>query len=128
MSHLVVCFYIFPFEFTSPSPVYLASTKWIWVALSIDLKKEVTSCQDSVPMRREVWSTSRSCFQNEAGLYTRCPFSNDVGLDTRCKLPDDVGLHTSQVESSTVRVLVALVKAERQRATAVENVAEFLKK
>ena len=55
-------------------------------------------------MRREVWSTSRSCFQNEAGL------------------------HTSQVESSAVRVLVALVKAERKRATALENVAEFLKK
>jgi hypothetical protein len=32
------------------------------------------------------------------------------------------------VESSTVRVLVALVKAERKRATALENVAEFLKK
>ena len=32
------------------------------------------------------------------------------------------------MESSTVRVLVALVKAERKRATALENVAEFLKK
>jgi flagellar biosynthesis chaperone FliJ len=32
------------------------------------------------------------------------------------------------VESSTVRVLVALVKAERKRAAALENVAEFLKK
>ena len=30
--------------------------------------------------------------------------------------------------SSAVRVLVALVKAERKRATALENVAEFLKK
>ena len=29
-SHLVVCFYLFiPFEFTSSSSVYLASTKWI---------------------------------------------------------------------------------------------------
>ena len=36
--------------------------------------------------------------------------------------------HTSQVESSAVRVLVALVKAERKRAAALENVAEFLKK
>ena len=32
------------------------------------------------------------------------------------------------MESSTVRVLVALVKAERKRATTLENVAEFLKK
>ena len=32
------------------------------------------------------------------------------------------------MESSTVRVLVALVKAERKRAAALENVAEFLKK
>lgn len=32
------------------------------------------------------------------------------------------------MESSVVRVLVALVKAERKRATALENVAEFLKK
>ena len=32
------------------------------------------------------------------------------------------------MESSTVRVLVALVKAERMCATALENVAEFLKK
>ena len=32
------------------------------------------------------------------------------------------------MESSTVRVLVALVKAERKHATALENVAEFLKK
>ena len=32
------------------------------------------------------------------------------------------------MESSTVRVLVALVEAERKRATALENVAEFLKK
>ena len=74
-------------------------------------KKEVTSCQDVVPARREVWSTSRSCFQNEARLHTRCQFPNDAGLDTRCKFPDDAGLHTSQVESSAVRVLVALVKA-----------------
>ena len=91
-------------------------------------KKEVTSCQDAVPARRLVWSTSRSCFQNEAGLHTRCQFPNDAGLDTRCKFPDDAGLHTSQVESSTVRVLVALVKAERKRATTLEHVAEFLKK
>ena len=55
-------------------------------------------------------------------------FPNDAGLDTRCKFPDDAGLHTSQVESSAVRVLVALVKAERKRAAALENVAEFLKK
>ena len=79
-------------------------------------------------MRREVWSTSRSCFQNEAGLHTRCQFPNDAGLDTRCKFRDDAELHTSQVESSTIRVLVALVKAERKCATALENVAEFLKK
>ena len=32
------------------------------------------------------------------------------------------------MESSAVHVLVALVKAERKRATALENVAEFLKK
>ena len=32
------------------------------------------------------------------------------------------------MESSTVCVLVALVKAERKRAVALENVAEFLKK
>ena len=32
------------------------------------------------------------------------------------------------MESSAVRVLVALVKAERKHATALENVAEFLKK
>ena len=32
------------------------------------------------------------------------------------------------MESSTVCVLVVLVKAERKRATALENVAEFLKK
>ena len=44
------------------------------------------------------------------------------------KIPDDAGLHTSQVESSAVRVLVALVKAERKCAAALENVAEFLKK
>ena len=31
------------------------------------------------------------------------------------------------MEPSTVRVLVALVKAERKRATALENLAEFLK-
>jgi len=79
-------------------------------------------------MRREVWSTPRSCFQNEAGLHTRCQFSNDAGLVTRCKFPHDAGLHTSQVESSAIRVLVALVKAERKCATALENVAEFLKK
>ena len=79
-------------------------------------------------MRREVWSTSRSCFQKEAGLHTRCQLPNDAGLDTRCKFLDDAGLHTSQVESSAVRVLVALVKAERKRAVALENVAEFLKK
>ena len=73
-------------------------------------------------------STSRSCFQNEAGLHTRCQFPNDAVLDARCKFPDDARLHTSQVESSAVRVLVALVKAERKRATALEDVAEFLKK
>ena len=32
------------------------------------------------------------------------------------------------MESSAVRVLVALVKAERKRAAALENVADFLKK
>ena len=32
------------------------------------------------------------------------------------------------MESSAVRVLMALVKAERKRAAALENVAEFLKK
>ena len=32
------------------------------------------------------------------------------------------------MELSAVRVLVALVKAERKRATTLENVAEFLKK
>ena len=32
------------------------------------------------------------------------------------------------MESSDVRVLVALVKAERKHAAALENVAEFLKK
>ena len=32
------------------------------------------------------------------------------------------------MESSDVRVLVALVKAERKRVAALENVAEFLKK
>ena len=32
------------------------------------------------------------------------------------------------MESSAVRVLVALVKAERKREAAVENVAKFLKK
>ena len=32
------------------------------------------------------------------------------------------------MESSAVRVLMALVKAERKRAVALENVAEFLKK
>ena len=80
-------------------------------------------------MRREVWSTSGSCFQNEVGLHTRCQFPNEAGLDTRCKFQDDDGLHTTQVESSTVRVLVALVKAERKRAAAaLENVAKFLKK
>ena len=31
------------------------------------------------------------------------------------------------MESSTVRVLVALVKAKRKRATTFENVAKFLK-
>src|SRR3954462_4754417 len=76
----------------------------------------------------EVWLTSRSCFQNEVGLHTRCQFPNDAGLDTRCKFPDDAGLRTSQVESSVARVLVALVKAERKRASALENVSEFLKK
>ena len=79
-------------------------------------------------MRMEVWLTSRSCFQNEARLHTRCQFPNDAGLDTRHKFPDDAGLHTSQVESSTVHVLMALVKAERKRAATLENVAEFLKK
>ena len=32
------------------------------------------------------------------------------------------------MESSAVHVLVALVKAERKRAAALDNVAEFLKK
>ena len=32
------------------------------------------------------------------------------------------------MESSAVRVLVAVVKAERKHATTLENVAEFLKK
>ena len=32
------------------------------------------------------------------------------------------------MESSVVRVLVALVKVERKRAAALENVVEFLKK
>ena len=32
------------------------------------------------------------------------------------------------MELSTVRVLVALIKVERKRAAALENVAEFLKK
>ena len=32
------------------------------------------------------------------------------------------------MEPSTVRVLVALVKVERKRAVAIENVVEFLKK
>ena len=32
------------------------------------------------------------------------------------------------MESSAVRVLVALVKAKRKHATALENVAEFVKK
>ena len=57
-----------------------------------------------------------------------CQFPNDAGLDTRCKFPDDAGLHTSQVESSVVRVLVALVKAKRKRVAALENVTKFLKK
>jgi hypothetical protein len=52
---------------------------------------------------------------------------NDVGLDTRYQFPDDVGLLTIQGESSSVRVLASLVKAERKHATALENVAEFLK-
>jgi hypothetical protein len=52
---------------------------------------------------------------------------NDAGLDTRCQFPDDVGLLTIQGESSSVRVLAALVKAERKRAAALENVDEFLK-
>ena len=91
-------------------------------------KKEVTSCQDAVPARREVWSTSRSWFQNEAGLHTRCQFPNDAGLDTSCKFPDDAGLHTSQGESSAVRVLLALVKAKIKHAAALEKVVEFLKK
>ena len=38
-----------------------------------------------------------------------------------------MGCH-SQVELSAVRVLVALVKAERKHAAALENVVEFLKK
>ena len=58
----------------------------------------------------------------------KCQFPNDAGLDMRCKFPDDAGLHTSQVDSSTVCVLVALVKAERKRAATLENVSEFLKK
>ena len=114
----------------SPRSLFLYFSYWIHFSESclssfykMDLgcseywsKKEVTSCQDAVPARREVWSTSRSCFQNEAGLHTRCP------------LPNDAGLHTSQVESSTVHVLVALVKAERKHVATLENVVEFLKK
>ena len=61
-------------------------------------------------------------------MHTRCSFPNDAGLDRWCKFPDDAGLHTRHVESSVVRVLVALVKVERKRATTLENVAEFLKK
>ena len=61
--------------------------------------------------------------------YTQgASFPNDAGLDSRCKFPDDAGLHTSQVESSAVHVLVALVKAERKRATDLENVTEFPEK
>ena len=37
-------------------------------------------------------------------------------------------LRSPTVVSSAVRVLVALVKAERKRAAALENVAKFLKK
>ena len=37
-------------------------------------------------------------------------------------------LFGKKVESLAVRVLVALAKAERKRAVALENVAEFLKK
>ena len=66
-------------------------------------------------------------FPNDAGLHTRCQFPNDARLDTRCQFLNDAGLHTSQVKSSSVRVLVALVKAERKRAATLENVAEFLK-
>ena len=66
-------------------------------------------------------------FPNDAGLHTRCQFPNDARLDTRFQFLNDVGLHTSQVKSSSVHVLVALVKAERKRAVALENVAEFLK-
>jgi hypothetical protein len=64
-------------------------------------------------------------FPNDAGLHTRCQFPNDARLDTRCQFLNDAGLHTSQVKSSSVRVLVALVKAERK--VALENVVEFLK-
>ena len=43
-------FIFFPFEFTSSNPVYLASTKWIWVALSIDKRSNFmlgcSSCED----------------------------------------------------------------------------------
>ena len=132
---LRVCFYISPFELTSTSPVYGASTKWIWGALTIDLKKYVTSCQDAVCARREVWSTSRSGFEaspmcqfpNDDAVHTRCQLPNDAGLDTRCQFLNDAGLHTSQVKSSSVPVLVALVKAERKHAAAPENVAKFLK-
>ena len=65
-------------------------------------------------------------FPNDAGLHTRCQFPNDARLDTRCQFLNDAGLHTSQVESSSVHVLMALVKAKRKCAAALENVAEFL--
>ena len=66
-------------------------------------------------------------FPNDAAVHTRCQLPNDAGLDTRCQFLDDFGLLTIQGESLSVRVLAALVKAERKRAAALENVAEFLK-
>ena len=80
-----------------------------------------SSCEEGSMVNLEIM------FPKWGWLHTRCQFPNDAGLDTRCKFPDDAGLHTSQVESSTLRVLVALAKAERKRAVALENVAEFLK-
>ena len=81
-----------------------------------------SSCEEGSMVNLEIM------FQIWGWITHKCQFPNDAGLDTRCKFLDDAGLHTSQVESSAVRVLVALVKAERKRASALENVAEFLKK
>ena len=81
-----------------------------------------SSCEEGSMVNLEIM------FPEWGWITHKVPIPNDAGLDTRCKFPDDAGLHTSQVESSAVRVLVALVKAERKHAVAVENVAEFAKK